>query len=138
MEEKQKSHNKQCGQLDQAEQDNQEPPVLDQYDGDPSDSELITKWFTDKDVCLSDFEDSYDEDYVDETTAEGAAEAFLSNEGIPDWIEIDIVELIDRNLVRGNSERNNRFDMTRNELLFKATIFRRAIEKAKSAGDVCA
>ena len=92
---KEKEQQEQYNQSDQSIKEMQMNPADEQDDDDPFDSELIEEWFTDKDVCLGDFEYSYDEDYVDETVAEGAAEAFLSEEGIPNWIGIDIVELLD-------------------------------------------
>ena len=62
---------------------------------DPSEAELIQLWFTDKDTCLGDFEDTYDQDYMDETIAEAAAELYLSETGIPHYLGADIRELVD-------------------------------------------
>lgn len=76
----------------------EESKALDDDDPDRDEynlSERIYGWFTDKEMCLGDFEDAYDEDFFDETTAEAAAELFLSENGIPDSLGIDIRELID-------------------------------------------
>ena len=67
------------------------PDEEDEY----TDSDMVRDWFTDKDTCQGDLEDSYDENYVDETIAEAAAEIFLSEGKVPDCLGIDIQELVD-------------------------------------------
>ena len=64
-------------------------------DEDLTEKERIENWFRDKDSCLGDFEDTYDQDYMDETVAEAAAEAYLSQGCVPGSLGVDIRELVE-------------------------------------------
>ncbi len=55
----------------------------------------IKQWFTEKDSCLGDFEDIYDPDYMDETVAEGAAEAYLNNGFVSASLGVELKELVE-------------------------------------------
>lgn len=62
-------------------------------DEDLSERDRIKLWFIDKDSCMGDLEDSYDQDYTDENIAEEAAEAFLETGSVPESWGVDIREL---------------------------------------------
>ena len=74
---------------------------FDTEDGEPEDedelseTELIKRWFTDKDSCMGDLEETYDEDYLDETFAEKIAEIFLELGFVPKSLGVDIKELVE-------------------------------------------
>lgn len=55
----------------------------------------IRGWFTDGEECLIDFRNAYDQDYMDESMAEDAAEAYLEFGFVPESWGVDIRELID-------------------------------------------
>ena len=65
------------------------------YEDDPSAEDFIIAWFSDKDSCMGDFEDTYDQDYMDESIAEEVAVVYLESDTIPDTLGIDIRELVD-------------------------------------------
>lgn len=62
---------------------------------DQTESEFIYAWFTDKDTCLGDFEDTYDMDYIDESIPEEVAEMYLKYGKVPDSFGADVHELLD-------------------------------------------
>lgn len=67
----------------------------DLYEDDSSEADEIIAWFTDKEICLADFEDTYDPDYMDHSLAEEFAGIYLDFGAVPDLFGVDIKELVD-------------------------------------------